>query len=1526
MVVRSEKGVGFIHTCKQYGHVVDSFIPSKKTKNGKRFGFVRFINVFSEERLVNNLCAIWIDRFKLHANIARFQRPPLKKDADGEKKNNNVFPSSKMYLKSNAKSGEGNSYVGVLKGGNHVKNGEVKSEPAVLLGDDYVISKDLSNALLGRVKVFASLANLKETKTKFKDNASVASWFSQIIEATTDFEVDGRIAWVQVEGIPFKLWSGNTISPSKSIKDDFKVIHRGKTYWIRAIETSGWVPDFTDELEDDDLDEINSNDDGTDFYKLDGNSIQKGVEVVDLIIESGKGTDEMIRTRVDIIHKIQSCDKIDSMEMAQKAKIKWAVEGDENSGFFHGTINKRCSILNIRGVMVNGIWIDSLKKVKKEFIDHFSNRFSKPGERTATLHMEFPNQILVDQRNKLECEVTNDEIKKAVWECGTDKAPGPDGFTYGFLRHFWYMVERDVYDAVRYIFLNNDIPKGCNSSFIALISKIPDANLVKDFRPISLMGSDFLDDVLSKFGFGDKWRKWIQWCLHSSRGSIIINGSPTEEFQFGRGLKQDDAVFVGEWSESNISMLVNVLDCFHRVSWLKINMSKSKIMGVHVDDGKVSWAASKLSCLVLKPPFLYLGSYVGGDMHRLQAWFDIFDRVRRRLSNWKMKMLSIGGRLTLVKSVLGSMPIFHMSMFKVPLCILRILESIRCQFFNGHDMSSKKASWVQWNKVLAPKDKGGLRILSLYALNRGLLFKWVWRFLSQDSSLWSRVIKAILGSVGNFGVVSNNGTKSVWTNIVNEINVLSEKGINLMECLRIKLGNGESTLFWEYSWCEGGRLKDRFPRAYALESCKEVTVRNKLVQPNLSFSFRRFPRGGVEQTQMNELAALMQPGDYKTRWIRYVPIKVNTLAWKVMTNSFLTRFNISRRGIDIDSIFCVNCDMGVETTNHLLFSCDMAKQSTRLISRWWDVPDLDIISYASLKTWMDNISMPAKNKIMLEGVFYVMWWLLWNFRNKKIFAVKAPSKAMFFDDVISNIAQESFDERYKLIPRKMSSLKAKQPKRPPPKRTKNVGKSKRTQLTTSSSTESPPSDNEDLPSTKLSPRSYHRAFKDDPNMSKEQRETRGRKKMTDRDKSTNSEEGDDSEEDGEDGNKCDDDGFDGPVKDFGRRIVGEDEVSRVSEETKVNDTFEVDSKDFNRKSAEEEKESHGNPSVWLGAKAVSGKCKVNMKHVKEIGEMIWVSWFLAEEEKKCHEGSVAEGANGCGGKWEKRWIKSIIRDEQPNVIGIQETKSGVVYDFWIEDLWGEAVGDTKFIAVKGSWKRKDDEVFLVCVYMGHMDLNVVMCNDDRLNSQVNVKEMIEFNYFINEMRLVEIPMDGRKFTRNRFDGTKEKIESLKVEAMTWDLEAEWRNLGDSEREAWLECEDPKVIKAEMVGQYKKLFSEGEVTRSIFCNNRIEKISNDDSRILEKAFDEREVWEAIQGCGWDKASRPDGFNFKFIRKVWDVIKPKLLGAIGWFWDKMDVGPFDLNRSLSLNKYKGLATLDKSKTTKTETTMRNLDFKQ
>ncbi|GJT60559.1 hypothetical protein Tco_1004092 [Tanacetum coccineum] len=81
-----------------------------------------------------------------------------------------------------------------------------------------------------------------------------------------------------------------------------------------------------------------------------------------------------------------------------------------------------------------------------------------------------------------------------------------------------------------------------------------------------------------------------------------------------------------------------------------------------------------------------------------------------------------------------------------------------------------------------------------------------------------------------------------------------------------------------------------------------------------------------------------------------------------------------------------------------------------------------------------------------------------------------------FRNLMESIKNNPFDDHYILVPRRMSSLKAKQPERLPPKRTRSVGRSKRAQLTTSPSSDSPPSDNGDFPTTKLSPRSSYRAL------------------------------------------------------------------------------------------------------------------------------------------------------------------------------------------------------------------------------------------------------------------------------------------------------------------------------------------------------------------------------------------------------------------------------------------------------------------
>ncbi|GJY74414.1 hypothetical protein Tco_0478845, partial [Tanacetum coccineum] len=68
---------------------------------------------------------------------------------------------------------------------------------------------------------------------------------------------------------------------------------------------------------------------------------------------------------------------------------------------------------------------------------------------------------------------------------------------------------------------------------------------------------------------------------------------------------------------------------------------------------------------------------------------------------------------------------------------------------NG-DVQEEWSLVIMGKNVLASKEKGGLGVSSLYALNRGLMFKWVWRFFTQNTSLWSRVIKATWRRIGKW--------------------------------------------------------------------------------------------------------------------------------------------------------------------------------------------------------------------------------------------------------------------------------------------------------------------------------------------------------------------------------------------------------------------------------------------------------------------------------------------------------------------------------------------------------------------------------------------------------------------------------------------------------------------------------------------------------------------------------------------------------------------------------------------------------
>nr|GEX17544.1 RNA-directed DNA polymerase, eukaryota, reverse transcriptase zinc-binding domain protein [Tanacetum cinerariifolium] len=279
--------------------------------------------------------------------------------------------------------------------------------------------------------------------------------------------------------------------------------------------------------------------------------------------------------------------------------------------------------------------------------------------------------------------------------------------------------------------------------------------------------------------------------------------------------------------------LLDVLEAFGFGEWsgLKINIQESQVLGVGIPSSIVMQAESSIGCGVLHKQFRYLGVMVGECMSRHNAWASTVDKLRSRLSKWKVKTLSICGRLTLLKAILGASPLYNMSIFKIPKGILNSMEAIRSKFFNGMEPSTNKITWAAWNKVLASKENGGL-----------------------DGSLLFRVIQALYGP---FIVSHPVNLSSNWCSIVHELHLLTDKCFDFLSHCKKRIGDGNETRFWYDKWIGDKSLQDLFPRLFALELDKEVLVADKM-KVVVGHSFRRPVWAGSEHQQMVDLNSLLE--------------------------------------------------------------------------------------------------------------------------------------------------------------------------------------------------------------------------------------------------------------------------------------------------------------------------------------------------------------------------------------------------------------------------------------------------------------------------------------------------------------------------------------------------------------------------------------------------------------------------------------------------------------------------------------------
>nr|GEV72643.1 hypothetical protein [Tanacetum cinerariifolium] len=539
------------------------------------------------------------------------------------------------------------------------------------------------------------------------------------------------------------------------------------------------------------------------------------------------------------------------------------------------------------------------------------------------------NPLSSSQRERLDQNINREEIKRAVWDCGGDRAQSPDGFTFKFFKTFWDLIEGDVVRFVLDFFRTNSFPKGCNSSFIALIPKVHDANCINPVQSAFIKDRNILD------------------------GPLILN----EILAWYQERNKKLMVFKVDFEKAFDSLRWNFLDTvmekldfglkwrsWIQVSGLKINVHKSNVLGIGVSDDKINCLANVIGYGMAKLPLKYLGVPIGCNMHRCSDWYPIIQKFSSKLSLWKARLLSVGGRLTLIKLVLGNLPTYYMSIYLMPAVVRNKLESMRNKFFIGCDHDDKNKTWVKWKRCLASKTQGGLGIDFLSLCSRKIgngestyLWNDTWCGNLPFKIQYPRVY--VLDTDKN-GLIANQISLNDWSGILR----------------RNPRGGSEQSQFHAMLFAiENVTLSDKGDSwQWWVNGCNGFSVALACSLVNSFF---------------------LDGDTVATRWNTFIPIKVNVLLWRLSLNKLSTRVNLDRKGIDIGSVLCLTHQGDVETVNHTFFNCVLAKDLWALMAKWWE---LDISICANILewyTWLDYLHFSSMTRMFIERAGGILLWL-----------------------------------------------------------------------------------------------------------------------------------------------------------------------------------------------------------------------------------------------------------------------------------------------------------------------------------------------------------------------------------------------------------------------------------------------------------------------------------------------------------------------------------------------------------------------